>query len=560
MGRNGIVATSQPLAAQAGLDILKRGGNAIDAAVAAAAVLNLVEPMNVGAGGDLFAIIYVAKENKLYTLNASGKAPTGQTLERMNSLGYSWNPADWGPGSGMPRAGILTATVPGTVWGWDEVLHRFGTRTFKETLQPAIDYAEQGFPVSERIANDWRLPNGLPPVPGNPSKCCTQVDTDSIATWYINGKQPVAGQIYRNTDLAKTFRILQQKGRDGFYKGEVAKAIVAKSNALGGTMTMDDLAHYSGEWREPATTNYHGYDVSTLPPPAQTWATDEILNILEACVPMWAPGKTLATLGPASVQYWHFLVEAKKLAYTDLLTYNGDPDFVSVPIARLLSKPYAQSLCAAVDANRAMRTKAGAAVDGSGDTIVLSTADRWGNMVSWVNSNYGGFGSGVTVPGYGFILHNRGALFTLDPKSPNVIAPNKRPFNTLSAGFVMQNYRPLMTVTLMGGDMQAQGIAQVLVNVLDLGANVQAATDMARFHHTQVPNVLNLESKLFGLVGEQLKTLGHDARPANGGAVGGYQAIMFTPDPDAPGPLDGPVKGFYRAGSDHRKDGQAVAY
>ena len=560
MGRNGIIATSQPLAAQAGLDIMKKGGNAIDAAVAAAAVLNLVEPMNVGAGGDLFAVIYIAKENKLYTLNASGKAPSGQTLAHMNSLGYSWNAKNWGPGSGMPPAGILSVTVPGTVWGWDEVLHRFGTRTFKETLQPAIDYAEQGFPVTERIANDWRLPKALPPVPSNPSKCCTDVDPDSVAAWYINGKQPSAGQIYRSPDLAKTFRILQQKGRDGFYKGEIARAIVAKSSALGGTMTLDDLAHYSGEWLTAATTNYHGYDVSTLPPPAQTWATDEMLNILETCVPVWVPGKTLAMLGPANPQYWHLIVEAKKLAYTDLFTYNADPNFVTVPIAKLLSKSYAQSLCASVDPNRASPSKPGAPVDGSGDTIVLSAADRWGNMVSWVNSNYGGFGSGITVPGYGFILHNRGSLFTLDPKSPNVIAPNKRPFNTLSAGFVMQNNRPLMTVTLMGGDMQAQGIAQVLINVLDLGANLQAATDMARFHHTQVPNVLSLESKLFGLVGRQLQAMGHDARSTGGGAVGGYQSVMFTPDPGAAGPPDGPIKGFYRAGSDHRKDGQAVAY
>jgi gamma-glutamyltranspeptidase/glutathione hydrolase len=560
MGRNGIVATSQPLAAQAGLEMLKKGGNAIDAAVTAAAVLSLVEPMNVGPGGDLFAIIYVAKENKLYALNASGKAPSGQTLAHMNALGYSWNSMDWGPGSGMPRAGILTATVPGAVWGWDEVLHRFGTKTFKETLQPAIEYAEQGFPVSERIANDWRLPNALPAVPANPAKCCTQPDPDSIATWYINGKRPTTGQIYRSPDLAKTFRILQQKGRDGFYKGEIARAIVAKSNALGGTMTVDDLAHFSGEWQTPSTTNYHGYDVSTLPPPAQTWATDEMLNILEGCVPVWAPGKTLAALGPANPQYWHFVVEAKKLAYTDLLRYNADPNFITVPVARLLSKSYAQSLCGSVDPNHATKTRSGAAADGSGDTIVLSTADRWGNMVSWVNSNYATFGSGVSIPGYGILLHNRGALFTLDPESPNVIAPDKRPFNTLSAGFVMQNNRPLMTVTLMGGDMQAQGIAQVLINVLDLGANLQAATDMARFHHTQVPNVLNLESKLFGLVGNQLKAMGHDARSTDGGGLGGYQAIMFTPDLAAPGSADGPIKGFYRAGSDHRKDGQAMAY
>jgi gamma-glutamyltranspeptidase / glutathione hydrolase len=563
MARNGMVATSQPLAAQVGLDILKKGGNAIDAAVASAATLSLMEPMNVGPAGDLFAIIYIAKENKLYVLNSSGMAPSGQTLARMNALGYSWNSKNWGPGSGMPPGGILTVTVPGSVWGWDEVLHRFGTMTFKETLQPAIDYAEQGFPISERIAADWRLPRGLPPVPDNPGKCCTQVDPDSISTWYVGGVPPVAGQIYRNPDLAKTFRILQQKGREGFYKGEVARAIVAKSNALGGTMTLDDLAAFTGEWVTPATTNYHGYDVSTLPPPAQTWATDEMLNILGSCVPAWAPGETLATLGPANPKYWHFVVEAKKLAYRDLFTYNADPRFASIPLDRLLSKSYAASLCSQVAPDHASTTPSGGEADGTGDTIVLSAADRWGNMVSWVNSNYASFGSGITVPGYGIILHNRGALFTLNPKSPNVIAPRKRPFNTLSAGFVMQNDRPLMTVTVMGGDMQAQGIAQVLVNVLDLGANLQAATDMARFRHNQVPNVLSLESQLYALVGGSLRAMGHNVQSINGGAVGGYQAIMFTPDSNAPGAAGGglqPIKGFYRAGSDHRKDGEAVGY
>ena len=360
MARNAMVTTSQPLAAQAGLDILKKGGNAIDAAVATAAVLNLVEPMNVGVAGDLFAIIYVAKENKLYTLNASGKAPSGQTLARMNSLGYSWNAANWGPGSGMPSGGILSVTVPGTVWGWDEVLRRFGSMTFKETLQPAIDYAEIGFPVSERIATGWRLPRALPPVPSNPSGCCTQLDPDSVATWYINGQPPKAGQIYRNPDLAKTLRILQEKGRDGFYKGEIARAIVAKSTALGGTMTLEDLVNYTGEWVNAATTSYNGYDIFTLPPPAQTWAVDEILNILEACVPAWAPGQTLARLGPANPKYWHFVVEAKKLAYRDLFAYNGDPNFVSVPIAKLLSKPHAQSLCGQVNPNRASASAPGA--------------------------------------------------------------------------------------------------------------------------------------------------------------------------------------------------------
>jgi gamma-glutamyltranspeptidase / glutathione hydrolase len=561
LARNGVVATSQPLAAQAGLDILKKGGNAIDAAVATAAVLSVVEPMNVGPAGDLFAIIYFARENKLYTLNASGKAPTGATLEHMNTLGYSWDSADWSPGSGMPPGGILEVTVPGAAWGWDEVQHRFGTLTFNETLQPAIDYAAQGFPVSERIAHDWTLPKGIGPTRGNPRQCCTQVDPDAIATWYVNGHAPAAGDIFRNPGLATTLRMLQQQGRDAFYKGAIARAIVEKSAAVGGTMTLDDLAQYSGEWTTAAKTNHRGYDVFTLPPPAQTWATDEILNILDACVPQWAPGQTLASLGPASPTYWHFLVEAKKLAFTDLYAYNADPNFVSVPLDRLLSKTYAASLCSRVDPNRASGTASGSRVESSGDTIVLSTADRWGNMVAWVNSLYMGFGSGLVVPGYGITLHNRGGLFTLDPKSPNVIAPHKRPFNTLSAGFVMQHDRPLMTVTLMGGDMQAQGIAQVLLNVLDLGANLQAASDMARFRHMQVANVLTLESQLFALVGRQLQQMGHTVKSINGDTVGGYQAIMFTPDDASPSSSsEGPVKGFYRAGSDHRKDGQAVGY
>ncbi len=549
MARNGIVATSQPLAAQAGLEILKRGGNAIDAAVATAAMLSVVEPMNVGPAGDMFAVIYVANENKLYMLNASGKAPSGATVARMKKLGYVWDAANWGPGSGMPEGGILTVTVPGAVWGWDEVQRRFGTLTFKETLQPAIDYAEQGFPISERIAHDWELSKGLGPVPSDPRECCKQLDPDSIATWYIDGRQPVAGQIHRNPGLARTLRILQQQGRDGFYKGEIAQAIVDKSNRHGGTMTLEDLAAYSGEWTTPARTNYHGYDVFTLPPPAQTWATDEILNILEACVPKWAPGQTLASLGPANPKYWHLFVEAKKLAFNDLYAYNADPNFSKVPLERLLSKAHAESSCGKVDPNRAAVPKAGGNAKSDGDTIVLSTADRFGNMVAWVNSLYDSFGSGLTVPGYGLTLHDRGGLFTLDPKSPNALQPHKRPYNTLSAGFVMRNDKPLMTVTLMGGDVQAQGIAQVLVSILDLGANLQAASDMARFRHTQVPNTLMMESQLVELVGAQLKAMGHKVESRNGAPMGGFQAIMVMPE-----------TGAYRAGSDHRKDGQAVGY
>jgi gamma-glutamyltranspeptidase / glutathione hydrolase len=543
MATHGMVVTSQPLAAQAGLRVLQQGGNAIDAAVAAAAVLGLVEPMMVGPAGDLFAVIYIAKERKVYVLNASGKAPSGATIERFAKLGYRWNPENWGPGSGMPFFGILPVTVPGAAWGWDEVLKRFGKLTFNEVLAPAIDYAENGFPVSERIASDWHLPNALPL-----EKCCKELDPDAVKIWYIDGKPPLPGQVFKNPGLARTYRLLQKGGRDAFYKGEIAEAIVAKSNALGGTMTLQDLADYRGEWVEPAATSYHGYELLELPPPAQAWAANEMLNILEACVPKWAPNHTLASLGPTQPRYWHFLVEAKKLAYNDLFAYNADPNVVAVPLAKLLSKAYAESLCGKVDPDKASAPGPKGNADGAGDTIVLSAADSEGNMVSWVNSNFAAFGSGVAVPGYGMILHNRGALFTLDPKSPNAIAPHKRPFNTLSAGLLMHDGRPTMTVTLMGGDMQAQGHAQMLVSILDLGANLQAAADLARFRHAQVSNVLNLESALFDRVGAQLHAMGHNVRSINGGDVGGVQTIMLGAD------------GVYRAGSDFRKDGHAAGW
>src|SRR5580704_16343394 len=434
MAQHGMVVTSQPLAAQAGLQVLMRGGNAIDAAVATAAVLNLVEPMMVGVAGD--------------------------------------------------------------VWGWQAVLKRFGKLTFKEVLEPAAQYAEKGFPVSERIAHDWQLPNALPL-----QNCCTEPDPESVKTWYVNGQPPQPGQIFKNADLARTFRLLQAKGGDGFYKGDIAAAIVAKSWALGGTMTLKDLANYKGKWVEPARVQYHGFDILELPPPSQAWAADEYLNILQTCLPQWAPGETLASLGPTNPKYWHLMVEAKKLAYADLYRYNADPDFVAVPLGKLLSESYAASLCGKVDPRHASTPGPEEDFALPGDTIVLSTADGDGNMVSWVNSNFSEFGSGITVPGYGFVLHNRGTLFTLNPKSPNIIEPHKRPYNTLSAGFVMQGGEPLMTVTLIGGDMQAQGHAQLLVNVLDLGANVQAAADMGRFRHAQISNVLSLETPLYELVG-----------------------------------------------------------
>jgi gamma-glutamyltranspeptidase/glutathione hydrolase len=443
----------------------------------------------------------------------------------------------------MPPGGILDVTVPGSVWGWDEVLRRFGTMNFDRVLAPAIDYAQNGFPVSERIAGEWRLPNALPL-----KKCCTRLDPDSVRTWYINGVPPAAGQVFRNPDLAHAFRLLQKYGRDVFYRGEIARAIVAKSRALGGTMTLSDLATYRGEWVQPVVTPYHGYRLLELPPPSQGFAANEALNILAQCVPAVLPGQSLASLGPANPEYWHLLIEAKKLAYADLYRFNADPDVVRVPLERLLSVQHAASLCKRIDPARASAVAPPGPQIGNGDTIVLSTADRWGNMVSWVNSNYDEFGSGITVPGYGFILHDRGALFTLDPNSPNAIAPHKRPFNTLAAGFIDRGGRPLMTLGLMGGDMQAQGHEQIAVDIIDLQANVQQAGDMARFRHAEISNTLSLESPLYDLVGERLHAMGHNVRSTNRAPMGGYQAIMLL------------TNGVYAAGSDFGKDGEAVGW
>jgi gamma-glutamyltranspeptidase/glutathione hydrolase len=260
--------------------------------------------MMVGVGGDLFAIIYTSKDRKIHVLNASGTAPTGATVAHFNELGYHWDARNWGPMSGMPVHGILPVTVPGAAWGWQEVLKRFGTMNFQQVLEPAVQYADGGFPVSERIASDWHLPNALP-LKG----CCTEPDPDSIKTWYLNGNPPKPGAIFKNPELARTFRLLQTQGADAFYRGEIAKAIVAKSQALGGTMTLEDLANYHGEWVEGARSRYHGYDVIELPPPAQAWAANEMLGILQGCVPHWAPGKTLASLGPANPEYWHLLCQ-----------------------------------------------------------------------------------------------------------------------------------------------------------------------------------------------------------------------------------------------------------
>ena len=548
LARNGVVATSQPLAAQAGLQILKEGGNAFDAAVASAAVLNLVEPVSAGVGGDLFVLAWVAKEKKLIGLNASGRAPAGATPEHLAARGFKQR---------MPLHGIDSVTVPGAVDGWDVLLKRAGTMTFKQTLEPAAVLAEQGFGVTERIRNDWIY--GATVLANDP---------DSVKTYLVGGKPPNTYDVFRNPDLARTFRLLQAQGRDVFYKGEIAQAILAKSRALGGTMTAEDLANTRATWETPLSTNYHGYDIYEMPPSTQGFAVLEMMNILEVCAPKL--GMNLAALGPRSPEYWHLLVEAKKLAYADLYAFNADPGFVEVPVSRLISKSYAATLCGHIDPKKAGTPERRG--DPVGGTVYIAAADRWGNMVSFIYSIYDTFGAGITVPNYGFVLNDRGALFSLEPNSPNLIAPGKRPFHTLLPGFLMKNGQPVMAFGLMGGSQQAQGHAQVLIDMIDLGVNPQAASDAARFTHSQASNTLSLESNLYGLLGARLKAIGHKVESANGEDMGGFQAVWFVPPaaaaagsaapPGAPpsSAAEQPIAGVYRAASDHRKDGEAVGW
>jgi gamma-glutamyltranspeptidase/glutathione hydrolase len=421
--------------------------------------------------------------------------------------------------------------------------------TFGQVLEPAIEVAEQGFAVSERIANDWT--EGV--------KNLTS-DADSVRTYLSGGKSPQPYALFRNPDLARAFRALQRTGRDAFYRGEIGQAIVAKSRALGGTMTLEDLARTQLTWEEPIGTNYHGYDVYEMPPNTQGFAVLEMLNILEVCAPRL--GVTLAELGPRSPLYWHLLAEAKKLAYADLYAFNADPAFANVPVKRLISKTYAAEQCSRIDPKHAGTPEAKG--DPVGGTVYLSVADRWGNMVSFIYSIYDTFGSGITVPGYGFVLNDRGALFSLDPKSPNVVAPRKRPFHTLVPGFVMKDGRPLIAYGLMGGSQQAQGHVQVLIDMIDLGANPQAASDAARFSHAQATNTLNLESALYDLVGADLKAMGHVVKSVNGEDMGGFQAVALipyaAPDQAPQSSPAAPLSGVYRAASDHRKDGAAAGW
>lgn len=552
LARNGIVATSNPLAVEAGLEILRQGGNAIDAAVAAAAALALVEANSTGIGADMFAQVWSARDKKLYGINANGWSPEGYTVEWLESMGCY---------PSMSTNSICSAMIPGAIDGFDKLLKRFGTLTFKEVLEPAARMAEEGFGIHEVFNNSLRS-NGPPST-----RLTWDPDTAAI---YIdeNGEVPALYSIFKNPDMGHTFRILQQKGVDAFYRGEIAEAMVAKANFMGGVWTMEDLAEYEAYWTEPLTTNYHGYDFSQLPPSGQGWAALEMLNILEVCVPYH--GYNLTDLGRPNALFTHFLVEAKKLAYSDLHRYNADPAFNPPPLDILLSKEYAASLCDLINPKKARPADVLGNIDG--DTIYLSAADRWGNMVSLVYSTYSAFGGGITIPGYGFQFSSRGRGFTLgDPDHPNSPEGRKRPFITIIAGFIMKDGEPLMSIGNMGGGTQPQAHAQHMVNLIDLGFNVQATVDAARFDHSQFSDNLRLDYYLYEAVGKDLDKMGHNVQ-SRFGLGGGYQGILFErdwslPEPIVPGGQGGhgeahqdPVNGIYRAGSDLRKDGMAAGW
>jgi len=544
LARHGMVATSDPLASQAGLDILRQGGNAVDAAVAAAAVLDVTSQNDTGIGGDLFALVWNARERKLYALNAAGRAPAG------------WTPAffrDRLKVTRMPGSGVNAATVPGAIAGYDALLTRLGTMTFRETLERAARIADEGWGLAERRHDDLLS-----------AAEALRKDADSRALFLDNGQVPALYSVIRNANLARALRLLQAEGPSAFYRGAIGQALVRKVQADGGVMTLDDLASYQPAWVDPIATTYHGYSVHQLPPPGQGVAALTMLNILEVCAPRL--GVNLSALGPSHPDTWHLLVEAKKLAYADMLAVNGDPAFSAVPVATLVSKEHAASRCGRISMEKAGGVDVAGGMDGG--TIYLATADRWGNMVSLVHSVFSVYGSRASVEPFGFVLHNRGSAFALADGHPNLVAPRKQPFHSIMAGFVTQNGEPLMAFGNMGGSVQPETHAQHMVNLIDHGMNVQMTTDAARFTHNQNSNVLSLEEHLFARMGAALQARGHSVRSVDGGAVGGYQGILFTRDPRLPLPIwerrsvtdDLPVNGLYRAGSDHRKDGQAVGW
>jgi len=530
IARNGMAATSQPLATQIALDILKKGGNAIDAAIAANAALGLMEPTGNGIGGDLFAIVWDAKTKKLYGLNASGRSPYSLTLEYLQKQGFEE----------IPTLGPLPVSVPGCVDGWFELHKKFGTLAMEEILAPVIDYAREGFPVSEVIAYYWQ--DGYASRAKYPG---------FKETYSINGRAPKKGEIFKNPFLANTLEKIAKDGRDVFYIGEIAHIIDKYIKENRGFLSYQDLADHASEWVEPVSTNYRGYDVWELPPNGQGIAALQILNILEEF--------DIKTMGFGSAEYIHTFLEAKKLAYEDRAKFYADPAFNVIPVEQLISKEYAKQRRQIINPFKAANHyDSGNPKLENGDTIYLTVADKEGNMVSLIQSNYWGLGSGMTPGELGFCLQNRGQLFCLEEGHFNSYEPHKRPFHTIIPAFVTKDGKPFMSFGVMGGSMQPQGHVQILVNMIDFGMNLQEAGDAPRIRHTGSSQPtgskmtdggwVNLESGFDYEVIRQLREMGHNIKVAIGG-YGGYQAIMY----------DSENKVYYGA-SESRKDGQAAGY
>jgi gamma-glutamyltranspeptidase / glutathione hydrolase len=514
---HGIVATSQPLASAAGLAVLERGGNAIDAAVTAAAVLSVVEPMMTGVGGDMFAMVWIQKEHRLVALNASGRAGALMTRAELLRRGRT----------SMPVDGAETVTVPGALAGWAELLRKYGTITLAQAIAPAIRYAEEGFPVTPVIAADW-----------NDQAAYLTRDPGARAT-FLNaaGHAPAAGEWFRNPDYARTLRAIAAGGPAVLYGGALGQRIVSRVRELGGFLTLDDLRRNQPTWVTPMSVPFKGYRVWELPPNNQGVAVLEMLRILEPY--------DLRAMGHNSARYLHHLIEAKKLAYADLARFVGDPDHLAMPADTLLSDRFIAERRSHLDSARAAAHAEPGPLLGS-ETIYLTAADSAGNMVSFINSLYDLFGSGVVAPGTGFALQNRGAGFALEEGLPNTVAPGKRPFHTLIPAFVTKDDQPYMSFGLMGGSMQAQGHVQLLLNLFVFGMELQPAIDAARFRHLGGTRVV-LEPPVPDSVRAALSAMGHTIVTEERGQFGGSQAIIRLP------------RG-YAAGSDPRKDGYAAGY
>ena len=528
ISQNGMVATSHPLASQIGIDILQNGGNAIDAAIAANAALGLMEPTGNGIGGDLFAIVWIENEKKLYGLNASGRSPEDLSLEYFKENDFK----------SIPAYGPLPVSVPGCVDGWFELHEKFGKIKMKDILSPTIKYAEDGFPVSELVSYYMKnASNNFKEYP------------NFKETYYINESTPKKGQIFKNPDLANTLRVIAKKGKKGFYEGEVANSIANFIKDQGGFLSYDDLKNHKSEWIDPVSTNYRGYDVWELPPNGQGIAALQILNLLEAY--------DIKSMGFGSAEYIHHFVEAKKIAFADRAKYYADMDFNKIPVEYLISKEYADIRRKEISSENAAKSALPGNIE-NGDTIYLTTADSDGNMVSLIQSNYRGMGSGMVPTGLGFMLQDRGELFSLDQNHFNVYAPKKRPFHTIIPAFITKDGKPFVSFGLMGGAMQPQGHAQIVINIVDFDMNLQEAGDAPRIRHQsdQQPTggnmtdggELALESGFDYKQVRELMKKGHKII-YDLGSFGGYQAIM----------IDYINKVYYGA-SESRKDGNAIGY